>query len=410
MNICYISSEPIPPQEGIGFYIWNLANHLVEQGHTIHIITRGGMERFSKVMINRITLWRPRFLPIYPFHVHFHQLFVDKLVRELEDEVDLFHIHSPLSPLVSTKRPVMLTVHSAIRSDAKQTPIRDMESLLLQLQAPVSVGLEKKHLRQADSVNVVAPHVADNLRAYPTCPPNIDVTWNGVDTDLFSQATLQSPSNAGNAGDIGDAGDAGEQRKQSVLSVGRLVPGKGWEDFLEAAAVVHSQNPEVVFKIAGDGPLRGKLEKKIAQSGLGDVVQMLGHVGGSDEGGRQALAALYRQATIYAMPSHYEGLPTVLLEAMASGCPIVSTRVGGVPNIVEEGKSGLLVEPHQPKSMARAINSLLSDKERRSQLGEAARKIAESRFSWAAISSRYLEQYEELIDRNSLQQAGRSYE
>lgn len=392
MNICFISSEPIPPEEGIGFYVWNLANQLRSQGHTIHIITRGGTARLVKDNIKEITLWRPRFLPVYPFHVHLHQLFISNVVKRLEDEVDLFHIHSPLSPVVSTKRPVMLTVHSAIRSDAEKTPIRDVESLLLQLQAPISVSLEKRHLRRADLVNVVAPHVADNLRAYTHCPSQIDVTWNGVDVDFFNPSHYASPPT--------------EEKKTSryIFSVGRLVPGKGWEDFLEAAAIVNASHPDVHFKIAGSGPLQAKLEKIIDQHNLGSVVELLGHVGGGEEG-RKVLAHHYSHATLYAMPSHYEGLPTVLLEAMACQCPIVTTNVGGVPYMVEDGESALLVEPQQPQQFAKAIKRLLAEPELRQRLGNEARRIAESRFSWPAISERYLEQYESLVhksDRRSL--------
>lgn len=393
MNICFISSEPIPPEEGIGFYVWNLANQLTSQGHTIHIITRGGIERLSKDNIQDITLWRPRFLPVYPFHVHLHQMFTSKIVKILEDEVDLFHIHSPLSPVVSTKRPVMLTVHSAIRSDAEKTPIRDVESLLLQLQAPISVSLEKKHLRRADLVNVVAPHVADNLRGYSHCPSQIDVTWNGVDVDLFNPSQHRPPSGEG------------KEANRYVFSVGRLVPGKGWEDFLEAAAIVHANHPDVHFKIAGSGPLQTKLEKIVEQHNLGDVVELLGHIG-ADKEGRKALVRLYTQATLYAMPSHYEGLPTVLLEAMASHCPIVTTNVGGVPHIVQDEKSALLVEPQQPQRLADAINRLLTEPELCQRLGSEARRIAESRFSWPAISARYLEQYESLINKSNLRSLG----
>src|SRR3990172_10192905 len=110
MRIAMIISTPIPPREGIGFYAWNLARQLLMQGHQVQFITRGGPHSTIREEVEGIVLWRPTFLPLYPFHVQLHSLFVNALVRELDAQVDLYHLHTPLVGVPATKKPVLVPV------------------------------------------------------------------------------------------------------------------------------------------------------------------------------------------------------------------------------------------------------------------------------------------------------------
>src|SRR3954464_7899683 len=144
MRICMILSAPLPPREGIGFYAWNLAKHLSRLGHQVQLITRGAARRTSREVVDGITIWRPAFVPAYPFHVHLHGLFIDRIVRELEPEVDLFHLHTPLVKWPATSLPALVTVHTPMKSDTGAIPAASLLGWLIKLQAPVSYQLEQR--------------------------------------------------------------------------------------------------------------------------------------------------------------------------------------------------------------------------------------------------------------------------
>ncbi|MCP5096864.1 MAG: glycosyltransferase, partial [Chloroflexi bacterium] len=156
MRIGMVMSLPFPPREGMGFYIWNLSRYLTRQGHTVHIITRGVVGRTQYEFVDGIHIWRPTFFPVYPMHAHVHGLFVDRLIKQLEPEIDLFHLHTPLVRRISTNRPVLVTVHTPMKADTGSIPVTNMLGLLIRLQAPVSYRLEDGIFAQAETLTAVA--------------------------------------------------------------------------------------------------------------------------------------------------------------------------------------------------------------------------------------------------------------
>jgi glycosyltransferase involved in cell wall biosynthesis len=110
------------------------------------------------------------------------------------------------------------------------------------------------------------------------------------------------------------------------------------------------------------------------------------------------MAALYQRAAVFVHPAHYEGLPTVLLEAMACGRPVVATAVSGALDVIQPGENGLLVPPRNPSEMAAAILRLLADPAMAERLGRAARHTVEERYSWEKVGSRYLQLYQQLAE------------
>jgi len=118
--------------------------------------------------------------------------------------------------------------------------------------------------------------------------------------------------------------------------------------------------------------------------------------------GRQAgVEELLRGADLFVLPSRREGLPMAILEAMASGVPIVATRVGGVPEIIEDGEDGVLVPPEDPGALAAALGGLLDHPDRRAAMGIAARRKAEREFSLADAVDRYSEIYREIARKGA---------
>ncbi|KAA3665095.1 MAG: glycosyltransferase family 1 protein [Chloroflexi bacterium] len=379
MRIGMVMSLPFPPREGMGFYVWNLSRYLTKQGHTVHIITRGGAKETQHECVDGIHIWRPAFLPVYPIHVHLHGVFVDRLVQQLEGKIDLFHLHTPLVKQLNTRRPTLVTVHTPMKADTGSIPVTNLLGLLIRLQAPVSYQLEKGIFAKAGAITAVASSVAQELGAYAIDARSVHVLGNGVDTEQFSPVPF----------DV-------NKKYPYFLTVGRLAPRKGLKDLLKCAAIVHKKYPDYRFLIAGEGPLQSELEHEIRELNLLNCVKLLGHV--ED---RKRLINLYRGATGYAHAAHYEGLPTALLEAMSCGRPVVTTAVSGALDVIQHGENGLLVPAHAPAEMAKAVEHLITQPSFAATMGKFAHKTIENRYSWHVISRNYVACYESLLQQTA---------
>ncbi|HYU19733.1 MAG TPA: glycosyltransferase family 4 protein [Chloroflexota bacterium] len=162
-------------------------------------------------------------------------------------------------------------------------------------------------------------------------------------------------------------------RSKLVGIIARLVPIKAHEVFLEAAARVRRESPESYFLVIGDGERRAELERLAGQLGLGSSVRFLGW--------RGDMKRVYADLDVVALSSNNEGSPVALIEAMAAARPVVATRVGGVGEVVQDGRTGLLVPPREPDALARGILELLRAPERAEQLGQAGRQRVYPRYA-----------------------------
>jgi glycosyltransferase involved in cell wall biosynthesis len=174
-----------------------------------------------------------------------------------------------------------------------------------------------------------------------------------------------------------------------VLTLARLSYEKGVDTLIDAAAVLRNTHPRARFVVVGDGPDRAELEARISGNGLTGVVKLAGFC----EDVWPALAA----ADVVCLPSKSEGMPNVLLEAMAVGKPIVATSVGGVPEAIASGENGLLAGPGDPLALAAAIARLADDSALAQRLGAAAKQTMEDRFRARDVVARYAELYQRLL-------------
>lgn len=167
-----------------------------------------------------------------------------------------------------------------------------------------------------------------------------------------------------------------------LLVIGRLSREKAQADLLQAFGLLHKQSPELKAKllIIGDGPERSALETATSSMGLSQLVIFAGQLSGVDP--------YYRAADVMALPSHSEGSPYVLLEAMGARLPVVATAVGGVPEMVTDGETALLVPPREPQAMARALHRVLHEDELAQRLAGEAFKLVSTRFSPEAYLQR----------------------
>jgi len=193
---------------------------------------------------------------------------------------------------------------------------------------------------------------------------------NGVDADYFKPVAIEK--RAGNR----------------VVFIGRLDQWKGVDFLIQAFKTLLADGVPAHLDILGDGPDRDKLQQQAADLGLQDDITFHGAVHG--------VAPYLQQASLFVLPSLSEGMPNVVLEAMACGLPVIATRVGGIVDIIDNGENGLLVEAQHAEQLCEAIKEVLTNKELAQRLGMAARKTIEERFSLPVIVHCYGTLYQEL--------------
>jgi len=169
-----------------------------------------------------------------------------------------------------------------------------------------------------------------------------------------------------------------------VLSVARMYPRKRLADLLEAVRILRARIPRVQVRIVGEGPESVRLRALHRRLGLGDTVVFLGEVQ------RTALAVEYVSAHCFCLPTVQEGFGIVFAEAMAAGLPVVACRAASVPEIVEDRRTGLLVNPGSPDALATAMETLLMNEPLRKELGAAGTRRVEA-FDVERVAQRFVE-------------------
>ncbi|MFQ5813182.1 MAG: glycosyltransferase family 4 protein [Anaerolineae bacterium] len=229
--------------------------------------------------------------------------------------------------------------------------------------------------------------VSESLRQYLIAnglPPKKVVTvHNAVDLGAFTPGvSLNNDKALKNRLGIG-----GDQHTVSII--GRLTSQKGHHYFLESANRILEVLPETRFLVVGDGPLREDLEGLSLSLGIAQAVRFLGY--------RQDIATLMSMSDVIAMPSLKEGLPYVLLEALALARPVVGTKVGGIPEVIKHGETGFLVPPKDSKGLAEAIIQVLRNPEEAASLGERGRELVSREFNVETMVQKVAAVYAEVL-------------
>ncbi|MDQ3199423.1 MAG: glycosyltransferase family 4 protein [Verrucomicrobiota bacterium] len=197
---------------------------------------------------------------------------------------------------------------------------------------------------------------------HPAQAAKISCIYNGIDLAPFRRADLaKSPP--------------------GLISVGRLIEKKGFADLIEACRLLRERGIEFRCEIIGEGPLEGALRAQIITAGLTNTVLLTGPLPQAEVIERLAASHLFVLPCVTEVSGGMDNLPTVLMEAMAAELPVVSTALAGVPEMVQEGVTGLLVPEHQPLQLADAVARIMGDREFSRSLGQAGRERAEERFS-----------------------------
>jgi glycosyltransferase involved in cell wall biosynthesis len=198
----------------------------------------------------------------------------------------------------------------------------------------------------------------------------VEVVHCGVDTDRYAWR--------------GPGGRAPDR----VVCVASLFEKKGHLDLIDALGLLAERRPAVVLELVGDGPERDRIVERARERGVAERVSLLGARSAEDVRARLAEASAFALPSIRLPSGRMEGIPVALMEAMASGVPVVATRISGIPELVQDGVTGLLVEPHDPAGLAAALDSLLSDETLAAQLALNGRRLVERSFNLAVEAQR----------------------
>jgi len=221
--------------------------------------------------------------------------------------------------------------------------------------------VRSKKLGDAEFVVTVSDYNVETLRALNATARLVRI-YNGIDLDTFAPVT------------------PARQTRGRIIAVGRLVPKKGFDILLQACRLLLDRGVDFELSIVGTGPLEDDIRMTIGQLGLASQVRLKGSLAQED------LVELMSTAEIAALPcivtdtGDRDGLPTVLLEAMARALPVVTTTVSGGPEIVDHGKTGLLCKPGDPVSLADSLEALVKDPIRAREMGLHGRERAERLF------------------------------
>jgi glycosyltransferase involved in cell wall biosynthesis len=365
---------------GISSHVAGLASELERRNHEVVILTKcarsdpSGDSRYPAA--GKVSYLRPS-VPIPVMLVPPKAADIRAVLeREGFDIVHAHHAFTPTSLLsVSAARkmgiPAMLTNHTIFLAS-------DHESLWV----PTSYFLYpfRRYINKANRITAVSRTAADFIGHF-TERGRIVVVPNGVDPDRFGSRSKAAD------GPIRDLdGD------HTILYVGRLVYRKGIHVLVRAMPHILRELPDAQLLIAGEGIMENFIRLLIRNLELGDHVKLLGFV--PDE----ELPDLYSLSRVFVLPSLYcESFGITILEAMAAGKPVVASNVGGVPEVIEDGVTGLLFKRGDERDLAGSVLRILTDRDLALDLAGKARRSVEENFSWFVVVDKMERLYEELL-------------
>ena len=379
MKIALVSPYDLAVPGGVNSHIHHLAELFVARGHEVRLIAPASdMRNLSPLAI---VIGRPRAIPAGGSiaRMAISPRLADPVRRVLaEEQFDVVHVHEPLVSFMTiqflrfSKAVNVGTFHAARESGARLYTYtrRLLKHCFRRLDGKIAVS-------QAAAA-LIAPHF----------PGYYNIIPNGVDVERFAAAQP-----------LPELGDG----MVNILSVGRLETRKGQRFLLRAFADVKAQRPEARLVIVGgyNERQRRAYERWVAEHNLRDVV-FAGYVR-DDE-----LPRYHRSAQVFCAPNTgNESQGIILLEAMAAGCPVVASNIGGFAGVVTHGVEGLLVRPKDSEALAEALLQLVDNPDLRRSMGERGREAAQQ-YSWERVSQRVLSYYERLLyERQSVLARGR---
>jgi starch synthase len=297
---------------------------------------------------------------------------------------DLVHSHTWYASLAGHLAALLYGIPHVMTAHSLE-PLRPWKAEQLGGGYQVSSWCERTAIESAAAVIAVSAGMrADILAAYPAVPPErVRVIRNGIDTRQYAP-----DSRTGLLASYGI-----EPGRPSVVFVGRITRQKGLPVLLRAAEQL---DPAVQLVLCAGQPDTPELAAEVTALAARLQATRSGVTWLSGMLAREEVIQILSHATVFACPSLYEPLGIVNLEAMACGAAVVASRVGGIPEVVADGQSGILVPPGDPVALAAALNALAGDPDRAAAMGRRGRERAVAEFSWASVAAQTAGLYSEL--------------
>lgn len=350
----FFSSKPGMDAQVATFYDGLLADTLRQRGKTVHIIPQAG--RFDVKLYARL----------------------QSLFRE--ERPDIIHTHgvranffSRLAGRKAKGSHIVTTVHSILKHDYPKPGEYFMAH-----------WMERVTLSMSNHFIAVSGAVKEDLIRFGVAKNKITVIHNGIPVESY----LPSPILDEERKKVREGWGIPEEAIL-LLTVARLVPVKGLEDLIEGFSIAAKADLRLILLIVGDGPEREALERMARERGVAEKVLFAGF--------RQEIPAYLAAADIYLNTSISEGLPLSLMEAMAAGKPVIVTEVGGMKEMIENGRTGFFIPPKSSEEVSKRILHLAEDEMLRHTLGEKARTHAISHFSVEAMGEATYQLYQSIL-------------
>ena len=300
-------------------------------------------------------------------------LYSRQLVRK--NHYDFFHVFQAswaagaawLLKLFHRRLPLILTLQEGKNLDSQNSFIKLARKLVV---------------KKSDKITVISNYLKKYVLGIRKNAPVI-VIPNGVDSDSFCRDFSYGELSA-----LKDRLGI-KPGEKIIISVSRLVPKNGIGDLIKAAAILAKKFKDPVFKLllVGEGEQKEELQKLADDEGIKDKVIFAGYVSRSD------LPKYLKISDVFVRPSLSEGLGNAFLEAMAAGVPIVGTPVGGIPDFLKDGETGLFCEVNNPESIAKKIEQIVSDDSLRKKITDNALKLVKEKYDWKNIMVEYAKLY-----------------
>jgi len=396
VKVCYITPEYMPIMGGTGSYVHYLSKILAEYENDIYIVTRGLFHE-EKAVSRKILVFK---LKTFKTPLLGTVLFYRLSYKKLEEvgkrfKIDVAHVNLPLIPSFAIPenlgRTLVATVHSTWKGECEALKYESFLKLNTNEKVVRSCNrilrfFEYRLLNRSDEIIAVSKYTKKEiLENYDLNANKIKVIYNGVDVNKFRPSGNKERIKR----ELGINGD------KIVLYVGRLYCRKNLPTLLRSIPDVLRKFRNVKFIISGKG-FRGEEERLKALARKLKIERSVSFTGYFPD---EKLPRLYRASDIFVLPSIYENLPFALLEAMATALPTVTTNVGGIPEVIQDGKNGLLFSPLNARELAEKILYLLENPGYAFEIGCYGRKTVEEKFNWRKIVRQVLRVYDKMLTK-----------
>ncbi len=396
VEVCFVSPEYLPLSGGTGSYVYYLSKELIKNGYTTSIVTGYGETKDIKLNNRQ----RAFFLKTFKAPIIRSFLFAGNAFQKLKKindkiSVDITHINLPLVPSFAVPKnfgkTLITTVHSTWKGEAEAIKNEPYSRLNSNERFMISFNrvlrfFEEQTLERSNKLIAVSDFTRrELLKYYHVKEDKIRVIHNGVDIHKFAPPEDK----------IKVKQELGFNNKDlNILSVGRLYARKGLFTLIKSVSLVTKKYRNIKLIISGKGQSNEmkKLVDYAEKLGIRSNILFTGYFPDAK------LPKLYQAADIFAFSTFYENLPFAVLEALSSRLPVVTTKVGGIPEMIEDGKNGFLVSPANSAELADRILYLIDNPTKASEMANKARETVENRFDWSLIVKKVMKVYREELN------------